>query len=121
MPLRSKSVYDPPETGDGVRVLVTQYWPRGVTREQAGIYVRALAPSRELLRAYQNDEIDWDEYAARYLSEMASSSAAQVEIDRLAGLARSKVVTLMCVCRTDEQCHRRLLRTLVEDRMEAPA
>lgn len=121
MPVQGKSVYDPPAPGDGVRVLVTQYWPRGVTREQGGTYVRALAPSRELLRAFQEERIDWDEYRVGYLREIASSPVAQAEIGRLAALARSQVVTLMCVCRDDQQCHRSLLRQLVEKRMREPA
>jgi len=120
MPVQSKSIYDAPAAGDGVRVLVTQYWPRGVTREQAGTYVRALAPSRELLRAFQEERIDWDEYRVGYLREIASSPVAQEEIARLATLARSEVVTLMCVCRDDQQCHRSLLRQLVEERMRGP-
>ena len=35
--VRAKRVYDPPESGDGARVLIDHVWPRGVSRtRQAG-------------------------------------------------------------------------------------
>jgi uncharacterized protein YeaO (DUF488 family) len=40
MPIRSKSIYDEAAPDDGARVLTTNYWPRGVSRERAGTYKR---------------------------------------------------------------------------------
>ena len=110
--VRMKSVYDPAETGDGVRVLVTQYWPRGVPKEAVDEYVRVLGPSRELLHAYKHEGLDWETCRARYLYEMARE-AARHEISRLAEMARAGHVTLLCVCREQTHCHRTLLRELV--------
>jgi uncharacterized protein YeaO (DUF488 family) len=117
MPARCKSIYEDTSPADGVRVLTTNYWPRGVSRERAGSYVRALAPTRELLRAYRDGLVAWDEYETRYRSQMCGESQ-QAEIRRFAALARTETVTVMCVCRDDAHCHRRLLRDLISDEME---
>jgi len=119
MPVRAKSIYEPAEPDDGVRILTTNYWPRGISRERAGTYKRIVGPSRALLRAFKDGDIDWPEYERRYIAEMAGESQ-QREIGELAQLARAGNVTVMCVCKTDDQCHRRLLKALIEQRMEAP-
>jgi uncharacterized protein YeaO (DUF488 family) len=109
MAIRTKSIYDAAEPEDGIRVLTTNYWPRGVTRERAGTYARTLAPTRDLLRAFKEGAIGWPEYEVRYLEEMRGEKQRD-EIARLARASKEETVTVMCVCRDDAQCHRRLLR-----------
>jgi uncharacterized protein YeaO (DUF488 family) len=116
MPVRTKSIYDPPARDDGLRVLATQYWPRGVSRDRVGAYKRLLGPSRELLRDFRDGRIAWTEFGRRYRAEMKADEHRR-EIDALAAVAANKNVTIMCVCRSDEHCHRRLLKALVEQRM----
>jgi uncharacterized protein YeaO (DUF488 family) len=41
----------------------------------------------------------------------------RAEIAELAGQAKSETVTVMCVCKDEAQCHRRLLRELIEKEM----
>ncbi len=111
--VRTKSVYDPPDPADGYRVLVTRYWPRGVPRAAADEYVRSLAPSEDLLRAFKDGRIDWWTFRKRYLEEMTAPES-QGEARRLAPLAATRPLTLMCVCKEDARCHRSLLRELVQ-------
>jgi uncharacterized protein YeaO (DUF488 family) len=44
--LRIKRIYQPPDTEDGVRVLVDRLWNRGLSRERARIdlWLREIAP-----------------------------------------------------------------------------
>lgn len=110
--VRSKRIYDTPEPTDGHRVLATQYWPRGISRESINEYIRILGPSRALLQAFRCGELAWDEYSQRYLGEMGGEKQ-RAEIHRLAKLSRSGVVTVMCVCPDESICHRSLLRELI--------
>jgi uncharacterized protein YeaO (DUF488 family) len=50
--VKTKSVYDPVEESDGDRILVTQYWPRGISKERLRLteYRKELAPSVGLLK-----------------------------------------------------------------------
>lgn len=120
MPIRSKRVYDEASPDDGVRVLTMNYWPRGVSKERAGTYKRLLAPSRDLLRAFKDGTVDWSEFEMRYLDEMRAPEQ-RGEITALAGLAAERTVTVMCACIDEAQCHRRLLRELIEHDMKEPA
>jgi uncharacterized protein YeaO (DUF488 family) len=111
-PVRAKRVYDAPLPEDGRRVLITQYWPRGLSGEWADEYVRELAPSRALLHAFREGQLDWKRYRNQYLKEMQREES-QAAIHRLAKLARSEPVTVMCVCVDEDRCHRSLARELI--------
>lgn len=100
--------------------LTTNCWPRGISRERAGTYLRVLGPTRDLLRAFKDGTISWDEYEVRYLAEM-QDEPHQREIARLAEAATTETVTVMCVCKDDAQCHRRLLRDLIRAQIERAA
>lgn len=112
--VRAKRIYDPVDEADGHRVLATQYWPRGVSKETVDEYLRVLAPSRELLHAFKESKLTWEEFRQGYLNEM-KGEVQQAEIHRLAKLARSGVVTVMCVCADESICHRSLLRQLIAE------
>jgi len=40
--VKTKSVYDPVESDDGERILVTRYWPRGLSKERLSLSARML-------------------------------------------------------------------------------
>ena len=112
--LLTKSVYEKPAATDGLRVLVTQYWPRGIAKEAIDEYLRVLGPSRSLLHSFKGGEITWDQYRRQYLSEM-DGEVQRAAIHRLATIVRNQSVTVMCVCQQEEECHRSLLRGLIEE------
>ena len=91
---------------------MTQYWPRGVPKTAVDEYVRRLAPSRVLLRAFRSGQVDWEAFRVRYLNEMANEDAKR-EIRCLAGAARSETITVMCVCKDERMCHRSLLQDMI--------
>lgn len=94
--LKLKRVYDPPAADDGYRILVDRVWPRGVTKEKAGIreWRRDLAPS-DGLRAWFGHEPDkWDEFRRRYRSEL-EAAGKMTDVRRIAEMATSKDVTLV--------------------------
>jgi uncharacterized protein YeaO (DUF488 family) len=110
--IRLKRVYEPASPDDGLRVLATRYWPRGISRSAVDDYTTKVAPSRELLREFKHEGLSWEQYVPRYLEEMKTESA-QSDIKRLADAARSGTITLMCICEDENRCHRSLLRDLI--------
>jgi uncharacterized protein YeaO (DUF488 family) len=82
-------------------------------------YVRKLGPSRELLHAFKRGETDWPTYESGYLEEMRAEAPKQ-EIQRLAGIALNRQITILCVCKDEAFCHRRLLRDLIEKEAREP-
>jgi uncharacterized protein YeaO (DUF488 family) len=110
--IKLKRVYDPPADSDGYRVLATRFWPRGVSRSQADEYISKLAPSRDLLKDYKNEPLSWLEFTSRYHKELQQQEQKQ-ELERLAKLARSRTITLLCFCAEERGCHRTLLRDAI--------
>ena len=86
--LRIKRVYEPPDAGDGARVLVDRLWPRGLSRERAKIdlWLKEIAPSDGLRRQFHGDPSAWGHFKTAYYDELeqaAAQSALHALLDRL--------------------------------------
>ena len=70
--IRIKRVYDEPEKSDGVRVLVDRIWPRGLSKERAGLdqWLKEIAPSTALRKWFGHDPEKWAEFKHKYFSEL---------------------------------------------------
>jgi uncharacterized protein YeaO (DUF488 family) len=81
-----KRIYEEPEPGDGYRVLIDHVWPRGVSRERARLdeWARELAPSDDLRRWFAHDPAKFEEFRARYRTELAQRRAVVLELARRA-------------------------------------
>jgi uncharacterized protein YeaO (DUF488 family) len=66
--IRVRRVYDQPSPGDGQRFLVDRLWPRGLSKDAAGVseWVKDVAPSDELRRWYGHDPLRFAEFRLRY-------------------------------------------------------
>ncbi len=109
MVIKTKSVFDEGDVGDGFRVCVMRF-----VRDyyKYDLWLRDLAPSIELLNDYKNRRIGWEEYEEKYLKEI---SGEKDSINKLMELVKEKgVVTLLCAEKEDKYCHRRLLKEFLE-------
>jgi uncharacterized protein YeaO (DUF488 family) len=114
---------DPALPGDGTRILVCRYRPRGVRRadETWDEWRRDLGPSQELHAAFwgkTQPPIDFAAYRERYLAEMAIDPARFHLRALAARVAGGESVTLLCssACSDEDRCHRTLLRDLILSR-----
>jgi uncharacterized protein YeaO (DUF488 family) len=119
MPIRTRRWNDPAEPGDGYRVLICRYRPRGVAKsaETWDLWEPHLGPSKALHAAMYADnasKLPWTTYRRRYLDEMRSQQPLIAAIARR--VASGETITLLCssACERDSRCHRSLLRELVE-------
>ena len=125
--LKTKSVHSPAEPDDGLRILATRFRGRGLPVDRYDVWMANLGPSERLLKVVLAARITWKQFSQRYRAEMfasATADAANVTIKnhgqkftlRLIGrLAARENVTLLCHCAEDAtQCHRFLLRKLIE-------
>jgi uncharacterized protein YeaO (DUF488 family) len=124
MPLKTKRWNDPRKKGDGWRILICRYRPRGVSKhdETWDNWYPDLGPSRELHADFYGKNgppIGWDEYRRRYLDEMKANEEVIDELAKLA--AEGKTITLLCssACTDASHCHRTLLKQLIEARLPA--
>jgi uncharacterized protein YeaO (DUF488 family) len=112
--VRAKRVYDPPESGDGTRVLIDRVWPRGVSRERAKLddWARELAPSDELRRWFDHDPERFDEFRRRYRDELAHQPERLEELRRRAG---GGPVTILYAARDREHNNAVVLAELLRE------
>jgi uncharacterized protein YeaO (DUF488 family) len=101
-PLRVKRVYNPPDEGDGVRVLVDRLWPRGLSREKARIdlWLKEIAPSDRLRRLFHGDPAGWEEFKVAYYAEL-EQMAAQLAVHTLLDRLSHEPVTLLFAAREE--------------------
>ena len=108
-----KSIYDPKSKDDGFRVLVMQYWPRGVKKEKIDAWYRDLGSSKELIKAWKSGKVTWPEFMKRYVADL-NDKDKQVIIRNLAKRAKKEKITLLCGCRDPNACHRTILKGQIE-------
>lgn len=103
MDIRTKRVYEPSEPGDGLRVLVDRVWPRGMTKEQvqADLWLKDLTPGTVLRKWFGHDRSRWEEFKARYFTELDGRSEA---VTRLLDEAEKGPLTLLFSAR-DAECN----------------
>lgn len=114
MPVRcEKNAYDPVQPRkDGLRIVATRFWPRGLTKDAADLYLPDLSPSVELLSAFRCGEITWREFAKRYRREMIAQRSHIRTLNWIH--LRGETLTVLCACEDATRCHRRLLAGLIE-------
>jgi uncharacterized protein YeaO (DUF488 family) len=89
-----KRAYDPPDAGDGKRILIDRLWPRGVSKERAALnqWMKEIAPSTDLRKWFGHDPSRWGEFRRRYAEEVRQHPDL---LDQLRVLAREGPVTLV--------------------------
>jgi uncharacterized protein YeaO (DUF488 family) len=115
MTIRTKRIYDDPDSKDGTRVLVDRLWPRGVSKDDAQLdaWVKSVAPSTELREWYDHDIERWDQFRERYRAEL---DEMEDEIDQLLEFASSGTLTLLYAAKDREHNNAVVLKRYLEER-----
>ena len=122
MPLdvRSKRIYDPPDDGDGYRILIDHIWPRGVSRDRAclDVWARELAPSAQLRKWFDHRPDRFAEFRARYRDELIAHSD---RIDELRRRGTDSRLTILYAARDREHNNAVVVTELLRDGEPADA
>lgn len=113
--IRTKSIYTLKEPLDGLRLLVTRYYPRGIKKTHFDTWDRNLAPSKELLRDWKNGKLSEDEYTKRFENEMENAESRQ-SLLKIVKMSKVANVTLLCIEKEDGSfCHRHVLKKIIDN------
>lgn len=76
--------------------LVDRLWPRGIKKERLHFaeWDKEIAPSTDLRKAYHGGELSFEEFAAKYKSELSASSAAGALLERARASGAGTLVLL---------------------------
>jgi len=105
-----RRIYEPAEGDEGFVVLVERLWPRGVSKEAAGIdhWAKDVAPSPELRRWYGHDESKWPEFQRRYRAELEDNDEAVNELRAM--MSQRERATFVFASKDVERCSAVVLR-----------
>jgi len=104
MPLFTKSIQEKKKKNDGIRVCIMR---RPGSEDDWDIWMPTLAPSHQLLTAYHQEEVDWEEFCVRFNEEVLRNQRRH--LDLLIWMAKKETITILCWEDTPEFCHRRLV------------
>ncbi|YCH20614.1 DUF488 family protein [Pseudomonas sp. D1-3] len=112
-----KRVYEPYGEGDGYRVLVDRLWPRGLSKErlQHDEWLREVAPSAELRRAFAHRAEAFEVFSQGYRRELAAHPEYW---QGLLVRAAAGNLTLLYAARDREHNNARVLQEFLEDELD---
>ena len=112
MVINIKRVYEKPTQEDGTRILVDRLWPRGLTKEKAGVdvWLKEIAPSTALRQWFGHDPDKWAEFQKRYHEELKKNPA---QVALLKEQAKKGGVTLVYGAKDEEHNEALLLKELL--------
>jgi len=109
--IKTKSILS--KTGyrdDGTRICIMRYIKIFYDFDE---HIVNLAPSAHLLNQYQGLKITWNKFSSQYIDEMLLK---YIEIARLRQRSDSgEVITLLCWEWSPDQCHRSILKKLIDN------
>ncbi len=115
MTINTKSIYEAKEKSDGLRVLIARFYPRGVKKSHFDLWLRHASPEVALLKRYKSGEVDWKEFSKEFRKQIRESPDSKQAIQDLVELlGKEKVVTLLCYEKEGVNCHRYLVKAIVE-------
>jgi uncharacterized protein YeaO (DUF488 family) len=109
--MKIKRIYEKPDKEDGTRILVDRLWPRGLTKEKAGVdlWLKDIAPSTELRRWFGHDPEKWNEFRKRYRHELKEK---EEQVSLLKDQMKKGTVTLVYGANDEEHNQAVVLKEL---------
>jgi uncharacterized protein YeaO (DUF488 family) len=121
MTINLKSLRQPEDSSDGLRILITRFRPRYVKKgnENWDAWYRELAPSRQLWYDYfKSNKIDWNQYRERFIVQMRDNPKS-IELihwlSRFENKNNKNNITLICFCENEKSCHRSIVKDLASN------
>ncbi|MGN0102881.1 DUF488 domain-containing protein [Bifidobacterium thermacidophilum] len=119
--VRIRRVYEEPSADDGLRVLVDRLWPRGRSKQSAhvDVWIKDIAPSKELRTWFGHIPERFDEFASRYREELNANPEAVSRLREL--IAGHPRVTLLYGAKDNERNNAVVLRDYLRDQPISPS
>ncbi|HEX3070454.1 MAG TPA: DUF488 family protein [Thermoanaerobaculia bacterium] len=130
MSLRTYQAGSPRKPDEGLRIGTVRFPPRGVRKEEYArldffdVWFPVVAPSRELLAWVKKHDMATNDaskrtFQQRYRRELESDPAARQSVLLLAALAQQTSISIGCFCEDENNCHRSVLKTAIEEAAKA--
>ena len=97
-----------------LRSLVSQYryWPRGLRKEYFDRWYKELSPSKDLLKSYKTNKIDFESFERLFLQEIEKSNVTEICKEIVNEIIKGNNVTFLCYEKDELNCHRKLIKNI---------
>ena len=97
MKIEINRIYDSAESNKGKRILVDRLWPRGISKEKAGLddWLKDIAPSQQLRVWFGHKPERFDEFVKKYRQELDTDPEKQSAVLQLIEIIKKDNVTLL--------------------------
>lgn len=109
MPIQTKSITEPRETSDGLRIFVSSYLPKSGYPDM-DLWFPVLGSPLELIINWGSERYDWEKFTNAYSAQLASPELQSL-LRTIREQAKKQTITLLGHAKQDEICHRKLLAT----------
>ncbi|HUE15266.1 MAG TPA: DUF488 family protein [Planctomycetaceae bacterium] len=108
-------MYDEKSPEDGLRVLVDRLWPRGLSKQKAGVdlWLKEIAPSHELRKWFGHDPAKWKDFQVRYRKEIADQAESLALLKKK---CQEGTVTLLFAAHDEEHNNAIVLENVLRHR-----
>ena len=123
MSIRIVQLGSPRLPGEGVRIGTVRHPPRGVSKDRYtkdnwyDIWYPELSPTPLLMAQAKSSrsESEWNAFVRQFRKQLGEPALSRT-LDLLSALSRSTNFSLGCYCEREDQCHRSILRAVLEER-----
>ena len=118
--LKLKRIYAGTSRSDGYRILVDRIWPRGMSKQKAGVdlWLKEIAPSDALRKWFGHDPERWTEFQRRYRAELRKLTALTKEVKQLE--KKHRTITLVYSARDEQHNQAVALLSYLTGRRQPP-
>ena len=92
-----------------------RFWPRGVRKTTIDLWMKEIGTSPDLIKDWKTGKITWTQFKTRYKRQMQGENEKKLRTE-LRGYANQGPITLLCIEKDPERCHRSILKELIEKR-----
>ncbi len=114
MNIKTARIYEENKEAGAYRFLVDRLWPRGISKEKAGLedWLKDWAPSNDLRKWFDHEPEKWTEFKKKYHEELdQKQEAIKNYID---GLDKRKSILFLYASKNKEYNHANVLKSYVE-------
>lgn len=87
--IKFERIYD--YNGNDYKILIDRMWPRGVSKEKIDLWMKEIAPTREIVLEYHKTN-DYDKFKKEYIKELDQNNS---KINELLDIINSKACVLL--------------------------
>ncbi|MFH0873388.1 MAG: DUF488 family protein [Candidatus Komeilibacteria bacterium] len=108
--IKTKSIHDPIEPDDGLRLFISSYWPKK-SCGPIDLWFPELGSELELVKNWGLEKIDWQIFTAKYLEQLKQPELQSL-LRTVADQSKKQTITLLGHAKQDDLCHRSILKSI---------